>query len=218
MGRHNTLTEAPVKPEDIEGTLASTATSIGKLRGALQVLPKVDDDGHSECPFARELYTEKERRQAEVQARLGALHESLWVVKAEIERCERNLGTVSTHGSQLNSDAARSHYTQAEGELAAQLERWRQVLDRIQEVIEDAEDALSEASAKPFPGGDAGFPVSPSVPPASAQPVPVMPGAPLPNAGQELEGIFAIDTQTRAGAKGRAACHLPSPKRDADDE
>ena len=218
MDKHTTSAGTPVRPEDIQGSLATAAASISKLRAAVQVLPEVNGEGHSECPFAQELYAEKERREAEVQAKVGLLHEHRWVVRAEIGRCERNLGTISGHASQLNSDGPRSHYAQAESQLETQLERWRQMLDRIEELIRDAEAALSEASAKPFPGGTSDVPAPPLTPPTSVPSIPAIPGAPLPNPGHELETIFAIDSGIGAAGEGGMARRRPPLKRDADHE
>lgn len=144
--------EQPVTIEQIEGIVTGAVSDAKELQQSTGSLPKVDQDGHSECPFAEDWYANHEELRKKVQKRLPELHECLTVVAEQIRKYGNDLAVVSTHKDQLNRDRPRSHFSEAEAELAALYKRHLQLQDRLEQAILFVNDVLQEASTKQFPG------------------------------------------------------------------
>ena len=114
--------------------------------------PKVNEDGHSECRSAEQLYADKEEIQSTVQAQYKQLHEYLKAVDDEIKRCKNNLVVISANEEKINLDEVRKHYSDAEVKLAAQYKRYIRMRDDIQRTIKLVDKAIQEAASKRFPG------------------------------------------------------------------
>ena len=97
---------------------------------------------------------EKEKAQLELQTHYGALQAHRQFVQSEIQRCRNNMTVLQAHQSQLHGDRARSSFSEAEVSASAQLERYAQLLDEIDETVEYVQEVLQAAASKNHPQGD----------------------------------------------------------------
>ncbi|MHC4116586.1 MAG: hypothetical protein ACYSWO_03655 [Planctomycetota bacterium] len=192
--------EQPVTVEQIEGIVTEAVSDAKALQQSSGSLPKVDQDGHSECPFAEELYAKHEELRKKVQKRLPQLHECLTVVAEQITKYGNDLVVVSTHQDRLNRDRPRAHFSEAEAQLAALYKRYLQLQDRVEQAIHFVNDVLQEASTKRFPGKiPQKWPQSGGVAGASAaqtDPNPVGDGK--SGADRELTALFEMKHNTES--------------------
>ena len=77
---------------------------ITELEKVASYLPAVEDDGYSECPFAEELYANKEEAQTKLAECLVSLRAMLNAIDQELTRCNGNQARIS-------SDLGRLHLT-----------------------------------------------------------------------------------------------------------
>lgn len=145
--------------DEVESFLQHVASCIEALRNAVSFLPKVDEQGNSDCPFAKELYEKKEKAQEEVAACIDRLHEYEKWTDDQIKRCLNNLTVISANAERLNSDLPRRDFTEAEAEAAALYKRLARLRLKIKKAIKKCRQAIKEASQKKYPdtGEDGGF-------------------------------------------------------------
>lgn len=142
----------PQKLERLSSTLKGAEESLEKLRTRTRTLPKVKKDGSSECPFAEDLYAQKEEAAKAAQRRLEELRELLRLIENKIARCRANMTRVSRDKGSLNSKEARSQYQRAK---EAQEFHYRKAVDQkkaVLELIKQIEQAAREADQKKYPG------------------------------------------------------------------
>jgi septal ring factor EnvC (AmiA/AmiB activator) len=126
----------------------------GKLKGALRILPKVDDAGHSECSCAESLFAKKNEAREKLAKELPELRACLNAIKKEIRRAHSNAERVVSGASRLNHDDAKAKYDTAENGARAYEKKMRQKKDRILKVIKKAEALLKKAREKTWPLGE----------------------------------------------------------------
>jgi len=153
MPRHAAQGQRRLDLKAVEEYLGRAEQKAEELWQALDSLPEVDEEGGSDCPFAKELYEKKEALQQEVETALHTLKEYSEEVQKEIVRVKGNMVVISSREDQLHGDRAREHFSEAEVKLAAQYKRLLRLRDRIQEVIEKIEDVIRAARSRVFPGG-----------------------------------------------------------------
>lgn len=137
---------------DVESHIRKAQSSIQELLTAARQLPKIEKDGSSECPFAKELYEKKEEAQKHAVSCQQQLYECLQWVQEQIQGCSNDLAVISAHQSQLHKDQPRDHYSDAEGKLAAQYNKLVKLKEEIEKTIEEIQKAIIEASQKQYPG------------------------------------------------------------------
>jgi len=137
---------------EVESFLATAKNCIEELLRAARQLPKVDEDGSSECPFAEELYAKKEEAQKKAQECLEQLNEYQDWVEQELTRCQSNLSVVSSGKSALHTDRAIGRLSDAEERLVALCEKLEELLEKIQKIFRHLQESLKEAFSKQFPG------------------------------------------------------------------
>lgn len=147
----------PVKKEEItiqqiESHLESCQRLLDKLKSAVGALPRVDENGHSDCPFAAELYQKKEDAQQQVVACMRKLSEYDQWLQKEIKHCAGNLVIISAQGDRLNNDLPRRDFSDAEVALAATYKKLICLREKVKILIQHCKHAISQASQKQFPG------------------------------------------------------------------
>jgi len=174
----------------LESALREIRSLTEKLLQIIHSLPKVEADGSSECPFARELYAKKEKMEQQLIGRLAMLHMYLAAVEKELARCKGNLGVISAHQTMLNRDEPKRMYSEAEIAQAAEYKRYIQKRDDIRETLALVEQALAEGSPHQYPGG------ADRDEPGTSVPSGFSPGAGDssgdPSVGEELEQLLSL--------------------------
>jgi hypothetical protein len=164
---------------------------IDELEEAMTVLPHVEDDGSSECPFAGELYAKKEELEEEVQSAIERMQGYDADLEGEIQRRKTNLELIQTDENRLNLQETQDRYLKAEDELQRQCRHLAQDRDAISVVMARAQGVLKVSEARELPGGEsrgrspvaAPSPESPQRPSAPPRPAPL---------GQELGGLLSL--------------------------
>ncbi|HBG25748.1 MAG: hypothetical protein A2Y10_20275 [Planctomycetes bacterium GWF2_41_51] len=137
--------------QDVESILQHTESCIGNLDSAAGQLPRVEEDGSSECPFAKELYDKKEEAQKKVEACLNRLHECHKWCMEQINKCKNNLVIVSANADRLNDDLPLQDFTEAEVKLSAMYKKVIRLNEKIEKMVKKCQKAIQHASQKQFP-------------------------------------------------------------------
>jgi predicted nucleic acid-binding Zn-ribbon protein len=130
-----------------------TKRQMDDLESHLRALPPVDEQGRSECSFAKELYERKENEfEPKLEEAINSLHEDIREVSMHIDRVKENMNEIQNKASFLNLDEPKEKYDQAIkfcqqliSELTVQLERGKQILL-------DAENVLDRSRMTVWPG------------------------------------------------------------------
>lgn len=146
------LPQPQLNIRDLDSAMASFRSELEHLSKRIDILPRVEKDGSSECHFAEDLYADKEEAAEKVAQRLRDISGYMPLVEREITRCCNNLTTISSDKGRLRDDEAIAQYQHA---LRAQQHHYQKAVERrkaLQELIQQAEQLLSKANAKQYPG------------------------------------------------------------------
>ena len=146
------VTKKNVDIDKVEASLGYAHRQIENLARSVQSLPEVDEDGYSECPFAEDMYAQKEEIQATLGSQLKDLYREQEAIEAEITCCKNNLVVISAHESRIHRDSVRDRYSQAEVELSALIQRLCEMKEELAKTIKVVQAALARAAEKYFPG------------------------------------------------------------------
>jgi len=125
------------------------AKNLGK---ATRELPKVNDDGSSECGFAEELYAKREETLDEAHGHLRTLDKySRWAAE-EIKHLKDNLTVILAGKEALHKDSPRNRFSDAEVKLAASCRKLVRLRESIKKVFKLLQKTIKEAYEKQFPG------------------------------------------------------------------
>jgi len=163
------------------------------LRKAYDLLPKVDEEGYSECPFAEQLYAQKQEQQQELQQHLEKLKTDLAQTETDIQKCNSNASIVGSDQGQLHSQDVFERYEQAGDKLKSKLKQLHEKRTHIRLKIKDVEKLIAKANEKNWPDGEPEgqrFSLGPS---PSLLDNPNSPGNRQLDTGQQLNGLFEID-------------------------
>lgn len=195
--------EGPVDLSALDSFLQATGQLAEELLRAANSLPEVSEDGGSECPFAEELYADKEEKQRELEGRFQQLHVYKQAVEELISKCDNDLVVVASHQDRIHGDKAREHYSQAEVELAAKRRQFLKTRLEIEEMIKKVDQALRESVSKRYPGKIPqkwpGIWSDSDVPPDDDVLHPIE----QKNAEQELDDLFSLDRLRNADQPDR---------------
>ena len=196
----------------ISSTVQHAEGRVNKLIQTIMLLPKIDKEGSSECPFAEELYAKKEEEKKVVLGELNNLISCQKHVTEAIGQCNKNRSVIETGQQGLHGDKAKGKYSEAEQQLDAENRRLHQLRRQIDQVIEAARNALRLADLKKWPGeNEPGAPGwAPNEPgndettlqdSSTSQPKgPIMPATNRSPVDKELDNLFDItsdnDTKT----------------------
>ena len=202
--------DAPPKFAEVESDLQAAESTAEALQRAAESLPRVDEDGHSDCPFAEELYAKKDKLQEELQGLIERLQSHHAAIEKEIAKIKNNMVVISTHQDQLHGDRPREYFSEAEAELAALYKRYVQLRDRVADGIEVVLKVLSDAWGRKYPGGKPReHPWAGEDDPSPGQ-EPLMPRRPPGGADQELEDLFEMDRRRGNRCQGTPPQEMPS--------
>ena len=163
-----------------------------ELESRTSYLPIVEQDGSSECPFAEDLYAQKEEAEDKFRDLLSDLNGQIPLLTDDIVRHRRNLKQISSDKEKLTTPQPKGSYSSAEQQLQSDLHRALRIQSRVGDILKRAKLALEIAESKKFPGRKPqrkGFSPGASAPaspiplrePVAVMPPPVMfPGGVLP--------------------------------------
>ena len=132
--------------------LATVLHNVEQLERAVQSLPRVNTKGSSECPFAEDLYAQKEELESAVGRDVAMLGGYLAALQEDVARCENNLQRIRTDAGNLTVPEALDAYGTAEN--TQNDEYYQAVTDRdsIVLVLPRAESALLVSRHRKYPG------------------------------------------------------------------
>ncbi len=195
MSGHVDIDKENVNLKEAEKGLESTKKCMEDLDRSVHSLPSVDEDGNSECPFAEELYAQKEELQKTLEARLKDLFEMMKAVDAEIQRCRKNLAVVTAHHDSIHGEKVRDKYSDEEFKLAERIKQLTEIREQIQKAIKAVQKALAESKARYYPGTKPDE--WPGIPDDSPTPPPK--GS---DSERELNDVYEYDKERQPGMVG----------------
>lgn len=148
--------------EDVNSFMSYMAGLLENLLNRANVLPEVDETGYSECPFAEDLYADKEEAVEKVTEELKKLPRYVNLVDQELARLRRNLAQISADASSLHLDQAKEKYLFAKRSLELHIEKNLRRREDLMDLNSRAEKLLGRARAKKFPGKEPGKRFHPS--------------------------------------------------------
>ena len=137
---------------DVDSFILSMNRYVEELLNKVKVLPRVDPKGNSECPFAEDLYAEKEEAAEKVEMDSRKLRSYLRLVEEEIARCTANSERISADARSLYLDEAKERYAVAGQTQDYQTTRAIQQRKALTDLISKIEKALALARSNVFPG------------------------------------------------------------------
>lgn len=150
---HGSNENADLKLEDVDSFIKHMERLLKELWGKINQLPKVDNSGYSECPFAEDLYAYKEEAAAKVEEESKKLEQFLELVKEEIVRCKHNIEQLRLDRNSLNLEEAKKRYTAAKKSQQSQLNKAVHQQKLLIELIKRSEELLKLAREKKWPLG-----------------------------------------------------------------
>jgi len=151
VGAYHTTDQLRV--DDIDSYIEHTRENMAELSAKVKRLPKVDDKGHSECPFAESLYAEKEEETKKFIEFLSKLHGYTTLVNREIQRFKQNLSKLSMDTHELQLPQAREKYQTAKHSYEFHCQKNVQRKETLMELSKQADEILREAQSKKWPLG-----------------------------------------------------------------
>jgi len=150
MGLSENHTDISLK--DIDSLIKNTEDLLEKLAKKTTELPNVDKDGQSECPFAENLFAEKEEHVETAVKNLKEMRGYLAHMEKLIERHRRNLDQIHSDSGALQQNSLKEDYAFAEFSQKFYYKRDLQRMKMLQHLITWTERVLTLAKGKKFPG------------------------------------------------------------------
>lgn len=200
-GREVDHTESGVtRGAELRHVLAQVSEDINGLESAMNSLPHVDNQARSECPFAEELYAQKEELERQVTEDVGRLLGYMRAIDHDIARCRNNLARIRADSAKLNRDEVRDCFSAAEEAAQRKCREALQDKDAISIVLARAEAVLKVSRTRKFPGREPQrqFPF-----PGPDTPVPALPGSRVTGGdiSEELDGLLSIGPLEQTGSE-----------------
>jgi len=176
---------------ELRRALANMVDHLEKLDRAMTSLPHVDEQGSSECPFAEDLYAQKEEAEKQVLEDVNRLMGYMRAIEHAIAQCRSNVARIRADSAKLNGEKARDSFSSAEEAAERELREAIQDRDAISVVLARAQAVLKVSQTRKFPGREPQRrpPVPVVVPGASEGPGPRLPAGGI---GRELGGLLSI--------------------------
>ena len=141
-----------IRLEDVDSDMKIMSTLLGELQSKINILPKVDENGRSECPFAEDLYFEKEKAAKKVSEYLEKMHRYVGLVEQEIVRFHNNIATIRADANSLFLIQAKENYKQAEESQIFHIKKTTDQKKDLLDLISRAEKMLQLARGEKWPG------------------------------------------------------------------
>jgi hypothetical protein len=138
--------------KDIDSFMKNTEGLLEKLMKKTTELPKVDKDGQSECPFAENLFAEKDEHVETAVRNLKEMRGYLAQMEKLIDRHRRNLDQIRADSGELQQTSLKENYAFAEVSQEFYYKRALQRRKMLHHLITWTERVLTLARAKKFPG------------------------------------------------------------------
>jgi hypothetical protein len=139
------------RSDAVEMCLGELEILVAELRGKEEVLPKVDPDGSSECPFAEDLYRAKADAQQAVMEKLNVARSLLEREQKEQKRCETNLQRIEGDMAKLNEVVAKQAYGVSLGLQEQEYVNVQRNIGKLQNGISKATLTMDQATQYTFP-------------------------------------------------------------------
>lgn len=144
--------EEGYRPDEASARWVAGETANKRLREQLSKLPPVDNEGHSECPFAETLYAEKEEAERRLVVVMDNVSSYLPVIDATLTSAKRDWEAIRAKVDTL-------HLEDAKGELRAaeqNARRWVGSLEdergKFTELLARMKETLAVSRGRSFPG------------------------------------------------------------------
>lgn len=126
---------------------------IEDLQATYRVLPEVDKNAYSECPFAEDIYAKKQQHELEVASHLDKLkHEKKEAIK-KIQKIKNTSIIIASDKESIHNLSAYEKYEQAEKKQQEKIKLLRIEIERLQLQINDLEILLGITGKKRWPKG-----------------------------------------------------------------
>ena len=179
------------KLKKLEETMSAVQGCVKELGRRMDWLPTVDQEGHSNVPHAENEYARKEKAARELGWKLNELRPYLDIVNRVSQRHRKELAVVKEHRARLHGEETVKEYDRAAHDLEVAIERLEAKREAVEELIQEAEEALRLASQRKWPLGEPEermhFPNPFGNPDVRIEPGPRFPSAPAP--GPALPGV-----------------------------
>ena len=158
--------------------------AVSKLQNCLSMLPKVNEDGTSECPFAETLYAEKEEAEQTLRSTVNLVRSYVPVIEEALVAAQSDLGQIQDKIGGLSGEEVKEELKDAEREARRLVNEILKDQRWFSDLLSSIQHALGEARAKRFPAR-APKKSSVSAPPLAMRqalpppPLPPPPAAPL---------------------------------------
>jgi hypothetical protein len=138
--------------EEARRLISRAFESAAELRRDCDGLPPMTEDGSSPCPFAEQLFYQKDKSAKFVREDLAELRRYQGDAASLARICEHKWQELSQKRSQLNYEAPAVHMRDAEEQLHKEMQQHRQMCTSLKEAISEVEATLREAERRQFPG------------------------------------------------------------------
>lgn len=126
---------------------------VDELDMAMTCLPHVEESGGSECPFAEDLYAQKEELEGKVVCEVEKMHSCIAELEHQIQRYKGNLTRIQTDSGKLNLEETQECYSDAMDAQEKQIRQTEQDIDAVSVVLAKAEAVLKVSQKRNYPGG-----------------------------------------------------------------
>lgn len=137
---------------DLDSFSYSLKQLVEQLSSATSVLPNVDEEGNSECPFAEKLYAKKDECMEKLEKELQELPRYQAFLEKEISRCSSNLDQIGKGVNSLYHDETKEKFEAAKRAQQAEYNDAIRKRKDFTALISRAEKVLALARSKEFPG------------------------------------------------------------------
>lgn len=133
--------------------ISSLGKQIEKLDSAVKILPIVDEKGKSECPFAEQLYLQKEEAEDKLNEYIEKGPKYVDLLSKEISKGHQNLRQVESDHPSLNSPQAKEKYKFAIHAQKQNILKNRDQLQKLKDIISKALELIQKSKLKQWPLG-----------------------------------------------------------------